>query len=126
MIGLDNRGPRDAPTPGGMAPDTGRYPMHEGSYGEDDSRFEARLGLYAMSVADAVEARLATRGSTIDGGYLVEIGCARLELGAFDGEIRRGEPCEARVARQRLARYDDLFRRIESAIVRNAPIVEAA
>ena len=56
MIRVDSKSPRDARTSGGVAPDTGRYPMHDGSYDGQDARLEARFDLYSMnaSIAEVV------------------------------------------------------------------------
>jgi hypothetical protein len=97
--------------------------MQEGSYDEHGSDFEGRLGLYVMDVADAVEARLARRGSSIDLEYLVEIGCVRLELVENDRRIRSGRQTVGD-ARRVSGQVDDLLRRLENSIIRSVAYAE--
>lgn len=89
-----------------------------GQYHEET---RAALGSFAMDVVEGLGAMLESRGSSIDAGYLVEIGVARLEVIEVDGALRRGEDVDVR---RTLGRVDDLFRRIECAIVRNASPLE--
>jgi hypothetical protein len=77
---------------------------------------------YAMEVADAIDARLEARGSTVDASYLVEIGVARLDLSEADSALRRGEDVDTR---RLVGRIDDLLRRLEGAIVRGAQTHDA-
>jgi hypothetical protein len=80
---------------------------------------DGRIAGYAFDVVDALEARLEARGSTVDAGYLVEIGVARLEIAEVDGALRRGTRGTTDV-RRTFGRLDDLLRRIEGAIVKGA------